>query len=265
MKKYELGFAAIFILFFLSSTAIAGQIPLYGMYYSFMGERSGGGYNTHDFYSHNNFDSGPYTGDTIIPDDWGHPAGYDTGGEVSWDENYVGASAGGAITTDNSGGDPFYPFFGFYSSAVHGISRSFTGATDFIFSSDYIFNIQQAMDDDLQNNSYGQLETILKDETEQSVVSSHGLISQNSSSGTFSVNFRNLNPEHSYSYTIKANAFSTIITDQIYTDSSLEWESFVSANVTIHDASAVPEPTTIFLLGSGLIGLVGIRRKVRNS
>ena len=45
-----------------------------------------------------------------------------------------------------------------------------------------------------------------------------------------------------------------------------DWGALASSNITnfyISEISLVPIPTTMFLLGSGLIGIVGIRRKMK--
>ena len=48
--------------------------------------------------------------------------------------------------------------------------------------------------------------------------------------------------------------------DQLTLSTTNKWQ-FAMDNFTFNETSAVPLPPTVWLLGSGLIGLVGLRKK----
>jgi len=48
------------------------------------------------------------------------------------------------------------------------------------------------------------------------------------------------------------------------TDSYTLFESNTSMTVMLHDADPVPIPATVWIFGAGLMGIVGIRRKLRS-
>jgi len=51
--------------------------------------------------------------------------------------------------------------------------------------------------------------------------------------------------------------------DQLTFSTTEKWQ-FAMDNFTFNETSAVPLPPSVWLLGSGLIGLVGLRRKFTN-
>jgi hypothetical protein len=77
------------------------------------------------------------------------------------------------------------------------------------------------------------------------------------------LSFRNTS-SLSYAYLGSGIGGGTILPNS---HADLEWANFITQwaalGVSITPVASVPEPTTMLLLGSGLLGLIGFRRKLR--
>ena len=148
------------------------------------------------------------------------------------------------------------------------ISEAFNGMTSFSVSFNYnYYSYSLGGIIPFNNSSIGQVTFGLMDLTTLSTIAYNQINFSGAASGTFWGKWDTLDPSHSYAYYLnelnvaKIDFNHLMLADYNYSSVAASVRSYTE--ITDINATAVPEPATMLLLGSGLIGLMGFRRKFR--